>query len=302
MRVCVSCFLEFTKILVIGGQKVGDIPVNTIELIDLSDKLQTCSIVPNYPLNAEFITTTYYKGKIVACGGGDPPNTDKCFELASDLTEWVEVASIPSGNRAVMASSIIDNKWLISGGWNGGIIFESTFFYDGKDIFDGPVMPSYKFGHCQITLNSTHVFLASGGEENAKTFLLNWTTQKYSVLDSVPINRPAVTCGLLNNPTYGPEILVADGLYGSFFSLTTFTWRDGPKVPGETLYATSATAPNGFLVIGGMYFNSTTFEYYDSVYKFDEYSYEWSLEKQHLQEPRRAPAAVAVPDSFLQCQ
>jgi len=288
--------LEYTKAIVIGGYANGEY-LSSVELIDLSNEGKDCPSLPNYPLRVEYLTAEFYQGNVIACGGylSTLVNTDKCYSLGSDLSSWEELRTpLYGGPRRNLASSIIDDKIFITGGYDD-VDLKSTLVYDGSQFLQGPDLLHTKYYHCQLTLNSTHIFITSGGYE---TFLLNWETEEFVLLDDIPKYMDAAACGLLKNENYGLEVLVAEEGSSFIFSFTDLLWRNGPKIPNNAINPASAPTKNGFLSIGGYSRGS----FYTSVYKFNEISYEWVEEEAVLQTGRQYATAVAVSDDFVKCQ
>jgi len=97
------------------------------EILDLANDGKVCSSIPDYPLALTDIEATYYNGKIVACGGSTGEEiTNKCFELGSDLNDWVEILPMPDGEKQCLRSSVLDEKWILSGRHNYGSEYDST--------------------------------------------------------------------------------------------------------------------------------------------------------------------------------
>jgi len=255
----------------------------------------------------------FHNGRVIGCSGkiSALDFTERCFALGPDLLEWKEIFPLPyNPPLRNLASSVVDNKWLISGGFDdrddinsdgiGGDQHpvKSTLVMDDSLFESGPSMPFAKYYHCQVTLNSTHVFFTSG--EAPGSFILNWNTGEYDVVDDVPDFNDYPACGVLNNNDHGQEVLVAGGHDSFIFSFTNLSWREGPKLP-ESLH-TQAAAPtrDGFIAIGG--FNGLDGSISHSAYTFQEDSYEWILEEAQLAIPRQTAVAVAVPDDFVNCQ
>jgi len=272
--------------------------VTSMELIDLSDEGKVCPLLPEFPLEVSYVAADFFNGKVILCGGtlSSGYSTDKCFSLGPDLRSWEELSTpLPDGPRKASASSVIGSKWLISGGVRDGPL-TSTLVYDGSQFVPGPELPSFKEYHCQLTINSTHVFYGSG--HSSMTFLLDWESGDTTTLQNIPIPRDNAACGLLNNENYGLEVLVAAHSYSHIFSFKDLEWRDGPKLPESIDHLGSAPVKNGFVAVGG--YNGP--EYLSSIYKFDETSYKWIEEEVTLGTKRRNPVSVAVPDSFAKCQ
>jgi len=295
-----SRFLDFTKIIVIAGLGPGSAVsfLSNVEVINLSDESEICPQLPDYPIALEDHTAAFYQGKIVSCGGYDRFKHDECFELGPDLREWVEIPPLPIAEMDSMKSSVIDQKWVISGG-SGQNAHASLQVYDG--IFTpSPNMPFEKFDHCQLTLNSTHIFFTAGYGDRSATFMLNWPRQEWIILDDMHASDNMINpaCGFVKSPSLGQEIIIAGDTTSLIFSMTDLEWREGPLLPEDLADFTNLQLNNEFLAIGGM--DNDVMEL-DTIYRFDPDIYDWVLEPQRLKIPRRRAAAVAVPDDFLDC-
>jgi len=293
--------IDYTKILAIAGY-AGSVTgrVGTVDVIDMSfNRGDGCPTIPDFPYGTSGIRASYYDGKIVTCGGEYFEAEKKCYTLGPDLDEWMETDEFPDGDRIESAFSQIDGKLLISGGYGGPAgqkpdYLSSTLVYDGVFFSKGPEMPSTKYYHCQLTLNSTHVFFAGGGVE---TFVLNWETQEYRVLESAPEPLYIATCGVIQNDRNGLEVVVAEDHDSFVFSFTDLQWRNGPQLPDPIEFPLNAIAPYGFATIGGKV-NSII---QSKVYKFDQDLYDWQLQFPSLSVARYDGAAAAVPDNFVNC-
>jgi len=278
--------------------------ISSVEIVDVSGEGKICPTLPDYPLELTLFTAAFYDGKIVACGGllnsptVDWIPTDRCFSLGPDLSKWEEMYSLPYGPTHAFASSVIDNKWLLTGGESAALntFTDTSMVLDGSFFSPAPELPKPKDFHCQLTINSTHVFFTSGLKD---TFLLDWDTQKYTILDDIPARMTFAACGLFKNDNFDLEVIVADGKSGHIFSFANLEWRDGPKLPQNILYSSSAQTKNGILSLGGWIETSGTV---NSIYRFDASSHDWILEDIELNIKRDQAAAVSVPDDFLNCQ
>jgi len=66
-------------------------------------------------------------------------------------------------------------------------------------------MPTEKQGHCQVTLNDTHLFI-TGGSYSLETFILDVKRRSFTLLDNLPREISDGACGLLNHPVNGEGI------------------------------------------------------------------------------------------------
>jgi len=263
-------------------------------VIDLAEEKKVCKQLPSYPLAIKYHTAAFIKGKIITCGGNDENKikTDKCFELGPDYDDWQEVQPLPYGVNLDMESSVMGDKWLISGGME---VVDSLLVHNG-DLFEpGLTMPYGQYGHCQVTVNSTHVLLTGGANQ-----ILNWETKEFTVLDFAPNPRLDAACGFINSPNFGPEVLIAAADKADIFSLTDLDWKSGPTLPLSVDYLASAQVDGGFVAVGGIYTPDKT--YTDVIFKFDENVFEWIVLEETLDIPTAYGAVVAVPNDFLQCQ
>jgi hypothetical protein len=63
---------------------------------------------------------------------------------------------------------------------------------------------------------------------------------------------------------------------------------------------TNVQQENGFLAVGG--FDQVSESYLNTIFRFDQSTYEWVMKGERLKIGRRYVSAVAVTDDFLQCQ
>jgi len=83
------------------------------------------------------------------------------------------------------------------------------------------------------------------------------------------------------------------------FSLSDLKWRNGPSLPAVIGSLGFAQVNNGFIVVGGAELLDKKASY-NSVFRFDQSTYEWSVEEPLLV-GRNYAAVVAVPNDFLLC-
>jgi len=217
--------------------------------------------------------------------------------LKSDLSGWEEVSSpLLGAPRYALASSVIDDKWLLSGGDSEESIFKSTLVFDEDEFSVGPEMPMFKDYHCQITIDPTFIIFLGGGERD--TFVLNWETKEFAYLNNIPLTMSHSACGLIYNENYGWQVLLATEEDSYVFSFMDLKWDNGPILPSFVRYSATAMTRNGLLSIGGVSKNGIPLT---TVYRFDELYRDWILEEATLKTGRTHAAALAVPDDFVTC-
>ncbi len=277
----------YTKLMVIGGFNDGDL--RSVEVIDLENPSSSCNAISDYPIADKGMAVGLINNIIKSCGSEF--DTDSCYDYNPSTNTWstgIDMLSARQNPRA----SLIDNVWLVS----GDSYETTTEFWTGSNFEYGPDLPTLMFLHCQLTINSTHVFFAE--DNNKPAYLLDWTTQSWTELPNMNEDRDWPSCGLINNPENGLEVVIVEDGTTEIFNLNDLTWRSGPSVT-EFDEGSYAQIGDTFVVVGGQ-------DYYgdalDTIYKFDHLNYEWILLDQRLQTPRESyPGVVAVPDEFVTC-
>jgi len=81
--------------------------------------------------------------------------------------------------------------------------------------------------------------------------------------------------------------------------MTDLKWREGPLLPDYLEDVAAVQLGDGFLAIGGYsLFSSLSV---DTIYKFHQETYEWTLLEESLSLPRQMAAASGIPDDFFYC-
>ncbi len=273
--------------IVIGGYNDGDL--STVEAIDLDNPSSTCNAITNYPVLDKGMAVGLMDNYIKSCGS--ELGSRECYDYNPSTNTWTDSVDMLT-SRDNPRASFIDNVWLVSGD-----DFESTTeMWTGGYFESGPSVPSFMYRHCQLTINSTHVFFAD--DYNEPAYLLDWVTQSWIELQHMNEDRDWPSCGLINNPQNGLEVVIVEDGVTEIFNLNDLTWRSGPSV---TAFDEGSYAQIGdtFVVVGGQDFSGDAL---DTIYQFDHLNYEWILLDQRLKTPRESyPGVVAVPDNFVNC-
>ncbi len=263
-----------------------------MEALELEDTLIVCKQPAPIPkINAE-MTLGVFQNFIKACGG--PAHPRQCFDYHSDKNEWLR-SNDTLHPRVRHAASFIGGYWLLSGG--SGAAGSTTEFWNGTAFVEGPSLPRSMRDHCQVTVDETHVFFATG--DGKPSYLLNWSKESYdwTELDPTTSEMRLLSCGLIK-PYSGPELVVASQSRSQIFDLKRRVWREGPDTPYFD-EAGHAQLADTFIVVGG---RSLSRDYLDTIYKFDYVHYTWELMEQKLQVAVKGLAVVTVPDHFLSCK
>ncbi len=267
-----------------------------MEVIDLENPTNTCNLLADYPADENGMTVGLIDGLIKSCAGLH--DTDDCYDYNPATNSWINSTSLKNA-RKMPRSSFIDGIWLISGDDDDEVddVPQTTEIWTGTGFEPGPLLPIPMYSHCQLTINATHVYFADS-RDTGKAYLLDWFEQKWTELPSMTIDRDQMSCGLINNPENGIEVVIVEDGVTEIFNFRENEWKSGPVVEYFD-EASSAQIGDTFVVVGGENYAQQA---NDRIYRFDHINYEWIYLSQRLQVARESnPGVVAVPDDFVTC-
>jgi len=138
--------------------------------------------------------------------------------------------------RSFAAAIEFDGSWWVTGGHNGENYHNTTEVWDKKTWHDGEPLPQPVSGHCIVKLNSSHLLLAGGRNEEqlAETYLYSkdkgWEQQA-----DMMNKRSHFSCALVKS---GLVMVAGGSMYNieakyktEFFDVETLTWSAGPDLP-----------------------------------------------------------------------
>ncbi len=248
--------------------------MSSVEMIDLETQ-NTCSQINDYPIEDAGMTLGIIDGLLKSCGSLS--EGDYCYDYNPETNSWITSESMLV-SRDTPRSSFIDGVWFVTGdGTNDDDFPLSTDIWTGTEFESGPTLPTEMFLHCQLTVNSTHVFFADTYFTGI-SYLFDWYGQSWTVLPSMTVERDNPSCGLINNPDNGIEVVIVEEGISEIFNLNELSWRLGPAPP--SFHAAGSTQlGDTFIVAGG---NDHGDNPLDTIYQFDHLNYEWILKSQKL--------------------
>ncbi len=293
-------FADYSRIVAIGGYVLDQASpsgvTDTAETIDL-ENISFCGPIPDYPLGPmEGATAALIDGKLKVCGGWieELGYVSDCYDYDFNAKTW-DVARSMLADRREAAASLTSHGWLISGGQSES---NTTELWDGQEFVPGPNMPEEMSGHCQVTVNATHLFFAISNSNTARNYMLNFDSQEWIRVEDAQVSRSYPACGLVpNRDTANPEVVVVGNGGSEVFNVASMTWREGPDFQPVGSRHASAQLDDTFALVGGT--NNTA--YLDTVYTFDPDTYDFALNKQRLALARLSATVAAVPDELLNC-
>ncbi len=305
---------DLTKVIAIGG-KSDSIALYEVEVVDLLNPGNKCGFLADYPAAVAHHTATYMDEVVKSCGGiyydesielGRP--YEYCYDYEPTSNMWIQSAGLLKP-RMYMASSLVGNNWLISGGklinylyvnetlsWDDVYLNDTEIFIEGASSFElgSAILPETMINHCQATINDTHVFFV----EDRHAYILDYANNIWIQVEDITVDINTPSCGHIYNSVNGVEIVVASEGYTRIFNLSTLEWKEGPHlIPYGDHYGV-AQLENTVVFAGGDPYSRTTM---NNVYLFDNENYEWLLLQQTLDIPREDFAIVAVPTEFVNC-
>ena len=122
------------------------------------------------------------------------------------------------------------------GGHNKVEYHDTTEFWDGHSWQDHTPLPAKLSGHCLVKLNTTHLFLAGGRNEEQSAASYLFSKETGWVRQANMINaRSHFSCGLLRE---GLVVVAGGSVFNfetqkktEFFNVGDLTWSPGPDLP-----------------------------------------------------------------------
>ncbi len=275
----------------IGGHNNGDIA--RVEIFDLEDPSRTCNAISDYPEQKKGMAVGVINGVLKSCGGSPSPHDD-CYDYHPETNTWVNSSNMIY-MRYYHRASFIESVWIVSGN-NLEFNQNTAERWTGSHFESGPHLPRTMSAHCQLTINSTHIFFAE--PDGLPNFLMKWPDQTWTELPAMTNNMEFPSCGLINSPTNGTEIVVVEASKVEIFNFESMAWRSGADAP-YFKEAGFTQLSDTFVVVGGI--GSGNGQYLNSIYKFDNIEYDWDLIGQLQTAAGGYPGVFTLPDSFVTC-
>ncbi len=136
-----------------------------VEIINLEDSVGTCSTaIADYPTKVIYPTLAYLDGALQSCGGITGVDGRECYSYDVGNNTWTRQTDLSESKDYPSSSLVGEDGWLIAGGpYPSGST--KTDLRIGGVSTPGPELPDGIYYGCQVTLNSTHVFIADGFDQ-----------------------------------------------------------------------------------------------------------------------------------------
>ena len=209
---------------------------------DLEDYPAIIKYPAAMPYNNKYpAAVTYNNGEVLACGGLDLENADRCWSFNGST--W---SSLPNSYQKHCyfdsPNVLVNESWWVIGRLQTGYSScwgssSTSDVYTGTNWKPGPALPGdkYPIGSCVVNLNTTHTFLIGGGYPTPTNdaWLYNWNSEAWTRTGSLIQGRRVHGCVSLGDQ----GILVAGGYDGSevhtveLYDPGQGTWSSQPDLP-----------------------------------------------------------------------
>ena len=124
---------------------------------------------------------------------------------------------------------------VVAGGYSGDAMSSVETTYNGVTFGHYPDMPTENYKSCLVEIDEERVFTCGikPGSSRQATYIFTRSARSWISLAPMPTSRYDHSCGLVNNPDSGPEIIVAGGYDGVYldtvdiYTVSTDSWREG---------------------------------------------------------------------------
>jgi len=200
-------------VLVAGGLISGFPHTDKVEVVDIEDSTYSC-VGPSLPVGIREGTIALLEDedKVIVCGGYNYNGVSKeCYSLSRGSSEWKAENDL-NAERNLMSSSVVGNKWVISGDYDTSGVNSATL-----DIYENGIFtqPSYKMSvgksdHCQVSISDTVIFITGGittvptASPSPESFYLDLTSGGFfrdtlALPTSQIVGSMDTVCGLVND-------------------------------------------------------------------------------------------------------
>jgi len=237
-----SFFASYNDLLLGPGSSNG----GSSEVLSLPDFATTNCSIPVIEGGAYGYVAITSKDGPMLCGGkgfGKEFQSD-CHVLTVDpgdldLLNWMTLPPFLGMKKMRFAAAAVhfDKGWLVTGGHDEVEYHDTVEFWDDHSWHDYTPLPDRLSGHCLVKLNTTHLLLAGGRneEQSAASYLFSKETGWVRQADMINA-RSYFSCALIKDQGL---VVVAGGSvfnFGTqkkteFFNLGNLTWSHGPDLP-----------------------------------------------------------------------
>ena len=282
-----------------------------VEFLDVSSEGGICTKPADLPGEKDIAlgaVGAFIDGMPLVCGGIE--GGKECHGYNFESQSWFKNNFLMLEERASAAGLTMKNGSLIiiGGRTRNGEALANSEVLINQIFHNGPLWPQHFWGHCSLTINDTHGFVAGG--RNAQNFIKQSFTFEYengiwTWIADINFERAGHVCGRLE-PMGEKLIVVAGGrklLEVEILSLSTGKWTNGPKLPHEMDQAASLQIDHDFIILGGLHLGDCPVKRTECLssrytYRLDNFT-DWKRIQTTMVNPRGQHVAIAIPREYL---
>ena len=292
MYLIISFIVDLTVLMIVGGYGAN----RDVEFIDLSEEMRACAKPSDFPGGSHGSVGIFIDNEAIVCGG-DNPNKD-CYTYNPGDGTWT--LSYQMGTDRMRAEGIIiDDKWWVTGGYDGDYSLGTTELFDpvNKTFSSYTNMPEWKSDHNLVNFSPSSTLLVGGQLQDTDTYIYNHIVNRWTDGPSVARAREESHAGLVTFDNGTKAVIVAGGSPGitscEILDLETMTWSTGPSLLIGIENGASVQLEDTFIIVGGVIEANT-----DMLWKFDPHNMDWVRMDQRMVTARSDLAAFLVPYDY----
>ena len=191
------------RVLVTGGETLGEGPTNATEIYDPVNDSWSFAGALAEPRSGH-TATSLWDGSVVIAGGWNAQGALASVEIFDLATESFSYAGALSSARSGHAAAAVGDTVLFIGGWDGAAALSSAEIYDAwtGEISAGPALNRARRGHSATVLLDGRVLVTGGwdgAEDSASAEIYDPATNSWSDAGSLAAPRSGHSAFLLPN-------------------------------------------------------------------------------------------------------
>ena len=145
---------------------------SNVEFLDVAAEIGICTKPADFPNGKDLgmgAVGAFVNGMPIVCGGTEGGR--ECHGYKFDSQSWLKLPFLMLVEREGAAGIKMKNEsWIVIGGRSKiKEAFATSEVLINNDFSTGPLWPLHFWGHCSLSINDTHGFIAGG--ENERNFI-----------------------------------------------------------------------------------------------------------------------------------
>ena len=281
----------------------------------------TCPKPPDFPMRDSLaLFGAFVADRPVLCGTRVEDSLCLSYDMSGGSIWHTEQFAL-NGRRTHASGAMLGNgSWIITGGQlyvDGAPVLLNTseILEDdgGGGFVPGPMLPMPLSGHCTVSIEGWHMFVAGGyGVSHLReSFLLDTDDRSWRSLPMMRHGKFGHSCGRAETEFGEVKVIVTGGLrqhQTEVYLPAKQIWVDGPRLSEARHVFNTATVQGSdtFVITGGVELEpdcSTSDCRLDDILGYDPYSNSWVKSVQKMRQGRGNQASIRLPfDAECSCE